>query len=206
MIQLIIADDHTMFREGLVSLLEEDEGIKVLGQANNGMEILDLLKEQTADVLLLDIEMPNMDGFDTIRALKKLRQAPKILVLTMHKSPQFIKNILKTGADGYLPKDVGKTRLIEAITTVFNTGSYHSPETSQLIIESIKEKQGSPDISTRELEIIRLIADQLTTAEIAKKLFISKHTVESHRQNILLKLGLKNTAGLVKYAIQKGLL
>ena len=176
------------------------------GQANNGIEVLSLMEIHEVDVILLDIEMPKMDGFDTMRQLKKLKQQPKILVLTMHASPQFIKNILATGADGYLPKDSGKALLVEAITTVHQTGAFHTPETIGIVMNSLKGKQTTTNISPREKEIIKLIADQYTTNEIAEKLFLSTHTIESHRKNILLKLGLKNTAGLVKYAIQKGII
>ncbi|MEX0290563.1 MAG: response regulator [Flavobacteriaceae bacterium] len=206
MVNIVIADDHQMFREGLVSLLEEEQEIRILGEASNGAEALKLIEEQSPDLVLLDIEMPEMDGFDTMRALRKRKSECKVLVLTTHKSPQFIKNILKSGASGYLQKDAGKARLIEAIQTVHSTGAFYTPETGQLLIESMKEAKPTATLSSRELEIIRLISEQQTTAEIAKSLFISTHTVESHRQNILLKLGLKNSAGLVKYAFQKGLL
>lgn len=206
MIRLGIADDHTMFRQGLVSLLEEDTSIEIIGQAANGKEAIQLVQENSIDVLLLDIEMPEMDGFDTMRTLKKLRISTKVLVLTMHKSPQFIRNILHAGASGYLPKDAGKAKLLEAITAIHKTGTFYTPETGKLLMDNMRDGQKNSSISPRELEIIRLISDQCTTSEIAEKLFISTHTVESHRQNILLKLGLKNSAGLVKYAIQKGLL
>lgn len=206
MIRLIIADDHQLFREGLISLLQEDPEIQICAQAANGKELLHLLEQHEADILLLDIEMPEMDGFDTMRTLKKMKSRIKILVLTMHKSPQFIKNILKGGASGYLQKDAGKRKLLEAIKTLYTKGSYYSPEIGKLLMESMKDDYTNTKISPRELEIIKHIADEFTTAEIADKLCISPHTVESHRQNILLKLGLKNSAGLVKYAIHKGLL
>jgi DNA-binding NarL/FixJ family response regulator len=206
MISIIIADDHKMFREGIVSLLVNESELEIIGQASNGEEVLNLFQQTIPDVLLLDIEMPKMDGFDTLRELKKLKLPTKILVLTMHKSAEFIKNILKAGASGYLQKDAGKETLVKAINVVIKTGTYYTPDTSKLILESFQEKQLNSQISPREKEIIKLLADGLTTKNIATKLFISPHTVETHRQNILLKLGLKNTAELVKYAIQKGLL
>lgn len=206
MIRILIADDHKMFRQGLISMLAEEEEVEVIAEASNGTEVLQLLGEKEPDVLLLDIEMPEMDGFDTMRAIKKLKLPTRVLALTMHRSPEFIKNIIKAGASGYLKKDAGKATLMEAIKTVFSTGTFYSSETSKLVLESMSDNYSSSQISRRELEIIKLIADQYTTTEIAETLFISRHTVESHRQNILLKLGLKNTAGLVKYAIQKGLI
>lgn len=206
MISIVIADDHKIFREGLVSLFKNDPEIIVVGQADNGFEVIELVKLKSPDVLLLDIEMPKMDGFDTLRALTKLKTSTKALVLTMHKSSEFIKNSIAAGASGYLAKDSGKEKLRGAIKTVKNTGSYYSSDTSKLVLESFKNNPRKNTISKREKEIIKLIADGFTTKKIASKLFISPHTVETHRQNILLKLGLKNSAELVKYAIQKGLL
>jgi DNA-binding NarL/FixJ family response regulator len=206
MISIIIADDHQMFREGLASLLVNEKEIEIIGQASTGKEVLSLFQKTVPDILLLDIEMPKMDGFDTLRELKKLNVTTKVLVLTMHKSAEFIKNMLKAGAAGYLPKDAGKEALLKAVHEVIEKGSYYTPDTSRLILESFQEKNNNCQISPREKEIIKLLTDGLTTKKIAAKLFISPHTVETHRQNILLKLGLKNTAELVKYAIQKGLL
>lgn len=205
MIRILIADDHKMFREGLVSLLEKEEGISVLGQAANGVQALQLISELRPDIVLLDLEMPLQDGFEVMHELKNAQSNTRSLVLTMHKSPQFIKNILKAGAAGYLQKDVGKEKLVEAIQSIYEQGSYYTPDAGAVLIESLREEETASSISKREMEIIRFICDQLTTKEIAAKLGISKHTVESHRQNILLKLEVKNTAGLVKYAIQKGI-
>lgn len=206
MITVSIADDHQMFREGIIALLQDEKDIKIVGEAANGKEVLFQFKETVPDVLLLDIEMSVMDGFDTLRALKKLKLKTKVLVLTMHKSAEFIKNILKSGASGYLQKDSGKEILIKAIKQVMETGSYYSSETSKVVMESFQNKASNVKISPREKEIIQLLSEGLTSKKIASKLFVSPHTVETHRQNILLKLGLKNTAELVKHAIQKGLL
>ncbi|WP_435623895.1 response regulator [Flagellimonas sp.] len=206
MIQVAIADDHTMFREGLVSLLSNDDKISIVGQANNGKELVELLGAVSADVVILDIEMPEMDGFEVLRHLKRMPMAVRTLVLTMHSSPQFIKNIFMAGASGYLPKDAGKTKLLEAIESLYLTGRYHSPETMNIVMDLLKEDTLPTAISPREKEVIQLIADGNTTHEIAEKLYLSKYTVESHRKNILLKLDLKNSAALVKYAIHKGLI
>ena len=206
MIRIAIADDHKVFREGLAALLAGNKTVAVMAQANNGKQVLEILKDQSVDVLLLDIEMPKMDGFDTILEIKKRAIDLKILVLTMHSSPQFVRNILRAGAHGYLPKDIGKTTLLEAIDTVYRTGKYHSAETIKIIMEDLRDDTHSTEISPREKEVVRLIADGHTTQEIADELYLSKHTIESHRKNILLKLGLKNSAGLVKYAIHSGLI
>lgn len=206
MISIIIADDHQMFREGVKSLLSDQKEFEFIGEAADGEEVLELLQEKAPDILLLDIEMPKMDGFDTLRELNTRNLPTKVLVLTMHKSATFVKNILKAGASGYLQKDAGKDALIRAIHMVVDTGHYFSEDTGKLILESFQEKNLHSQISPREKEIIKLLADGLTTKKIAVKLFISPHTVETHRQNILLKLGLKNTAALIKYAIQKGII
>ncbi|NAS12290.1 response regulator transcription factor [Poritiphilus flavus] len=205
MIRIAIADDHTVFREGLVSLLSEDNNVSIVAQAKNGKEVLEILENESIDVLILDIEMPEMDGFDTIREIRQLDIEVRVLVLTMHSSLQFIKNILKAGAHGYLPKDVGKTTLLNALDTIHRTGQFHSPETAKMIMDDLREDTHTTAISPREKEVIQLIADGYTTQEIAEKLYLSRHTIESHRKNILLKLGLKNSAGLVKYAIRKGI-
>lgn len=204
MIRILIADDHQMFREGLMALLNSEDNINVIGEASNGKEALLLLETQVPDVLLLDLEMPEMDGFDVLKALKKLNLETKVLVLTMHKSPEFIKNIIKAGAHGFLQKDSGKEILIHAIQQVHSKGTYYTPEVATIVLNSFKEDALSKSISAREKEVIQLIVDGNTTKEIADILFLSKNTIESHRQNILSKLQLKNSAELVRYAIKKG--
>lgn len=204
MITLVIADDHKLFRQGMVAMLGKDKAIKVIGEALDGFEALDLLAELQPNVLLLDIEMPKVDGFEVLKKVKKLTLKTKILVLTMHSSAEFVKNIVKAGASGYLKKDSDKEVLLSAIKEVHHTGSYYPPETAHLVLQSLQERNKGELISPREKEVVTLIAEGLTTKEIAEKLFLSKHTIESHRQNILLKLDLKNSAELVRYAIKRG--
>ena len=204
MITIFIADDHQLFRQGIAAMLSEEIALKVLGQANNGEETLEKLPMVNPDVLLLDVEMPKVDGIDVLRRLKKTNLRPKVLVLTMYNSATFVKNLVKAGASGYLKKDCDKSTLVEAIKTVHKTGSYFPPDTAYLVLQSLQEKKKGGTISPREKEVVELIAEGLTTKEIAKKLFLSRHTVESHRQNILLKLDLKNSAELVNYALKRG--
>ncbi|MFP2995645.1 response regulator transcription factor [Spongiivirga sp. MCCC 1A20706] len=204
MIQIAIADDHQLFREGLASMLDQHDEITIVGQVADGNEALQLLEVTKPDILLLDIEMPIVDGFSVLKAMKKGHLSTKVLVLTMHDSNTFIKNIVAAGAHGYLKKDTAKRTLIEAINQLANTGSYYPPETARLVFESLREKEDEKVVTPREKEVITLISEGLTTKEIAAKLFLSKHTVESHRQNILLKLDLNNSAELVKYAMKKG--
>ncbi|MEB3343908.1 response regulator transcription factor [Aquimarina gracilis] len=206
MISIMIADDHQMFREGLSVMLDSEKDIQVIDVVSNGKEVIKRLGLRTPDILLLDIEMPLQDGFDTLKWIKNEKIPTKVLALTMHKSSEFIKRIFMSGASGYIQKDMGRKELVKAILTLYKEGMYYTPEISKIVMESLKNKNQKSQISKREKEIIKLIADQLTTSEIAKRLHISPKTVESHRQNILLKLSLKNTAGLVKYAIQKGII
>lgn len=205
MITVQIADDHTMFRQGLAAILNDVEDIQITGQANDGFEILSLLNISPPDILLLDIEMPNMDGFQTLKELKKLKLKTKVLVLTMHKSSAYIKNIIKAGASGYLQKDAGKEILVEAIRKTSSEGRFFTSETAAVLLESLQNTKSNSPISKREKEVVSLIVDGLTTKEIADQLYLSKHTIESHRQNILLKLGLKNSAELVRYAVERGI-
>lgn len=204
MITVLIADDHKLFRQGMVAMLGEAKSIKVIGEAADGFEALELLAELQPNVLLLDIEMPKIDGFEVLKKLKKSSLKTKVLALTMHSSAEFIKNIVKAGAAGYLKKDSDKELLLNAIQEVYNKGSYYPPETTHLVLQSLQERNKGELISPREKEVVTLIAEGMTTKEIAEKLFLSKHTIESHRQNILLKLDIKNSAELVRYAIKRG--
>jgi len=204
MITVLIADDHKLFRQGMVAMLGEAKSIKVIGEASNGFEALELLAELQPDVMLLDIEMPQVDGFEVLKKVNKSTLQTKVLVLTMHSSAEFIKNIVKAGAAGYLKKDSDKQLLLAAIAELHNKGSYYPPETTHLVLKSLQERHKGELISPREKEVVTLIAEGMTTKEIAEKLFLSKHTIESHRQNILLKLDIKNSAELVKHAIKRG--
>lgn len=204
MITVLIADDHKLFRQGMAAMLGEAKSIKVIGEAADGFEALELLAELQPNVLLLDIEMPKIDGFEVLKKVKKSSLNTKVLALTMHSSAEFIKNIVKAGAAGYLKKDSDKELLLNAIHEVHNKGNYYPSETAHLVLQSLQERNKGELISPREKEVVTLIAEGMTTKEIAEKLFLSKHTIESHRQNILLKLDIKNSAELVKYAIKRG--
>lgn len=204
MISVLIADDHMLFRQGIAAMLGDFEQLQIIGQAANGQEALALLDDIAPDVLLLDIEMPKVDGFEVLKELKKKKSSTKVLVLTMHHSGAFIQNIVSAGADGYLKKDSDQHILLNAIEQVYSSGSYYPPETAHMVMQSLREKNKQGIVTPREKEVVQLIAEGLTTKEIAERLYLSKHTVESHRQNILLKLELKNSAELVKYAIKKG--
>jgi len=204
-IKIIIADDHAIFREGLVALLTNEEDIDLVGEAQNGFEVLDLVVNNKVDIILMDVEMPLKNGLETARELRKTHPEIKILVLTMHKSPAFVKQLLKAGASGYILKETGKEELLNALNTIAKGGQYHSAAVTRSVMESLhKKNRTTSHLSKRELQIIQLISNELTTNEIAKELHLSSMTVETHRKNIFLKLGVRNIAGLVKLAFKNG--
>lgn len=204
--RILLADDHQMFIEGISYILGE-AGCEVMGIAKTGKEVLKFFNSNAAppDLIILDIEMPEMDGVQVASEIKKLSNDTKIIVLTMHAEPEFIRQMLTINVDGYLLKDAGKERLLEAIEAIRAGRKFFEDKVTESIFASFSQPRTSSQLTEREVEIIRLIADQKTTSQMAKELFLSKHTIETHRKNILLKLGLKNSAGLVKYAMRNGL-
>ncbi len=208
-INLLIADDHTMFLQGIVSLLEQEAEINIVGKANNGIEALNIIKKETVDLIILDISMPEMDGIELSKILKKEYPEIKILVVSTHSNVKIISRLIRIGVDGYLLKNAEKSTLLEAIHSIIEGDTYFSEETeekylaNQLKIE--KQVSALTELSSREKEILVLIAHEYNTAEIAEKTFISLNTVNTHRRNLLSKLNAKNTAGLVKYAVENGL-
>ncbi|HBH25535.1 MAG TPA: DNA-binding response regulator [Cytophagales bacterium] len=205
--KILLADDHRMFIEGISYMLRE-AGCEVVGIAQNGTEALAFLQQNDyPDLLMLDIEMPEMDGVEVAEKIKEEYTELKIIVLTMHDEPEFIRQMLKLGVDGYILKDAGKEILVEAVETVKSGKKYFGEKITENVFSGFTQPKSIPTkLTQRELEIIRLIADQKTTGQMARELFLSKHTIETHRKNILLKLGLKNSAGLVKYAMKHGLI
>jgi DNA-binding NarL/FixJ family response regulator len=212
-IKVVIADDHQIFIEGIKALLKDDEKIVLAGEASDGEDLIRLLGSKEVDVVLMDINMPKLNG---IEATKKIRQRfpkVKVLTLTMVEEAHRISEVMKAGASGYLLKTSGKNELITAITNVKNGERYLSPEVSKKLIDSVLSEERSPSagpertpqITNREKEIIKLIIREMTNEEIAKQLNNSPMTIITHRKNLLRKLGVKNTAGLVKYAMQHGL-
>ena len=202
----MIADDHQMFTDGISYLIREN-GWHLAGIAANGEELFRLLESNNpADLIILDIEMPGMDGVQAAKKLKLEHPQVKILVLSMHDENEFVRQMLNIGVEGYILKDAGKKVLVEAINTIGNGEKYYGKKVTEAFLSSFSSKKRSDDLSQREIDIIRLIADEKTTSQIADQLYLSKHTVETHRKNILLKLGLKNSAGLIKYAMKNNLI
>ncbi len=207
-INVFIVDDHQVVLDGLTSILSRYEEINLVGQAMNGLDALSFLNKNKVDVAIIDINLPGMDGVDLCKAIKKEHPDYKVLALTTHHQVSFITRIMKCGASGYLLKNTSSEELIEAIKTANAGEQYLSKEVQATLISSSfgkKEESFIPMLTRREKEVLKLIIDEFTTKEIAEKLFISAATVETHRLHLLNKMGARNTAGLVKTAIQKGL-
>jgi DNA-binding NarL/FixJ family response regulator len=210
----MIADDHNMFVEGIESILEGMDNIHVVSKCYTGLEVFEKLAQVPADVILLDINLPGMNGLEVCQKLSKDYPDVKVLALSMHNEESFVTEILKHGAQGYILKNTGKKQLLSAIEAVATGQSYFSDEVTETIMKSlVSQKSGSkrssalaPKISRREKEVLELIVKEHTTQEIADTLFISLKTVESHRRSLLTKLSVRNTAGLVRVAIENQLI
>ena len=207
----MIADDHKIFRDGIVSILEDIDDMQISQQADDGQEILDKLEKDQPHIILMDITMGDTSGIDITKIVKAKYPNIKVLVLSMHAESGYILKALEAGASGYLLKDAGSTEMINAIRTVFDGDTYYSQQVSKILVQHITQgsqpksnREGIP-LTTREIEILKLIAEEFSNPKIAEKLFISIRTVDTHRRNLLEKLAVKNTAGLVKYAIKYGI-
>lgn len=211
MIKIIIADDHQLFIDGIKSIIKSIKNLEISAEVKNGKQLLDCLSKHLCDVILMDINMPDMDGIEATKEVKKLYPNIKIIMLTMYSSRDYIEKLLRVGADGYILKNTGKEELQKAIETVHQGESYFSAEVTERIMEGLQKKKSTErnsftvELTEREIDVLKLIVQELTTSEIAEKLFISTHTVETHRKNLISKLNVRNIAGLVKYAMQNGL-
>ncbi|MCC6371889.1 MAG: response regulator transcription factor [Bacteroidia bacterium] len=208
MIRILIADDHQMFIDGLRSLLERDKNILITGEANNGLQVMECIQKLKPDLVLLDINMPELNGINTTALIRKKYPDVKILILTMYKTKGFINGLIRAGASGYILKNTGNAELMEAINTVAGGGTFFSKDVAETLTEKHTKYTPLEDavLSKREIEIIREMAKGLTTKQIAERLFISSYTIETHRKNILHKLQLTNTAEVILYASQSGLI
>lgn len=212
-IKVIIADDHTIVRKGLCALLDGENDIDVIGEAENGREAIKQVEKLMPDVVLLDISMPGLNGLETTRQLKKKFPKIRIIILTMHDNEEYIFETLRAGASGYLVKRSAPNELISAIKAVCRGGSFLSPSISKRVIETYVRGANREDsdeaydkLTDREREVLQLIAEGKLNREIAELLHISVKTVESHRAHIVEKLNIRNTAKLTQYAIRKGII
>jgi len=209
---IILADDHVLVRQGLRRILEGIPELEVVGEANDGLELLALLDSLVPDIVILDIFMPNLRGIEAIYEIKKIRPEVKILILTMHKDKEYLYLALSAGAKGYLLKEDADKELFSAIEKVRQGKTYISPHFSEEIVDDLVQvgRGGAKTVfevdplTPREREVLKLIAEGKSSKEIAQLLFISVPTANNHRANIMGKLGLNKATDLVKYAIRKG--
>ena len=211
-IKILVADDHEIVRYGICSVLATADDIEVVGESSTGAQTVEMFKKLKPDVSIIDITMPDMNGIETTREIHKLDPKAKILILTMHLNEEYLSQTLKSGAMGYMLKNSDKKELLEAIRKVYRGRQVFSEPISKLMAEKYvritREQEKQEDkvhITNREKEILRLIVDGYTSHEIAQLLFISPRTVDTHRANLMQKLDIKNTAGLVRYAMENHL-
>ena len=205
MIKVLIADDHTLFVEGLLALISTVEDISISWTATDGRQALERIREVKPDVAVLDISMPEMTGLEVIEALRGSGIATKFIIVTMHASPSMAEKVLKLGASGYVPKENAFGDLLYAIRTVVGGGTFIAPSVAGSLFETRSEGSSGRLLSPREKEVVSLIAYGLTNRQIAEKLFVSVKTVDTHRMRIMGKLDLHTTADLVRYAMRQGL-
>lgn len=198
-IKVFVTDDHEVVIDGLTALLASEPDIKVIGKALNGEHLLQQLRQKTADVILMDIDMPGMNGIEVTKKVRHLYPDTKIIMLTMHNKREYVSQAISVGANGYMLKNSNKATLLDGIRKA-SMGGFFLP--SDIAPPQIKESDDQPQLTEREIQIICLIAREHTSQEIGDMLFISSNTVETHRRNIFSKLGVRNVAGLVRYALQ----
>jgi DNA-binding NarL/FixJ family response regulator len=206
--RIVLADDHVIVRQGIRRMIEEVRGLKVVGEASDGLELLKIVKEVEPHMIVLDISMPNLRGIEATRELKRTDPHVKVLMLTMHRDKELVYHAIAAGADGYLLKEDSDTELVSAIDMIRQGRSYLSPFFSRGLPEnwpeSVRQDQKSPleHLTPREREVLKLVAEGKSSREIGKLLFISSRTVENHRAHVMNKLGVTKTVDLVKYAIR----
>ena len=205
-IKVVLVDDHHIVLDGLESLLSNDGGFDVLASLRSGEEVLDFLQKEQPQVLLTDYSLPGVSGLDFVRQVRRNYPLIKIIVLSMHDEAHIIKSILKEGAEGYLLKNIQHSELKSAIRHVAQGLPYVSPEVTRLLMDEMNRPKGEPELLTeRELDVLRLIAKELSNKAIAEKLFISERTVETHRKNIFRKTKTTSLVGLIKFAFEQKL-
>jgi DNA-binding NarL/FixJ family response regulator len=211
-ITVLVAEDHTIVRKGICSLLEAKAEIEVVGEAEDGREAVDKAEALHPDVVLMDITMPRLNGLEATRQIKRLFPQVKILALTMYTNEEYIQQILQAGASGYVVKQAAPAELISAIQAVYRGDSFLSPTISKTLIEEYlkhSDQTAPPDqtkLTDREREVLQLLAEGNSNRDIAQKLNISIKTVGVHRTNLMEKLGMHSLTDLVKYALRKGII
>jgi DNA-binding NarL/FixJ family response regulator len=216
-IRIVLADDHELVRTGLLKLLETYKDLVVVGEAGDGLEAVEKTKALNPDVLVIDLSMPNLSGIEATQIVRKECPNVAVLVLTMHQNAEYVYQIFKSGAGGYILKDSGKDELANAIRTVAKGEKYFSPRVSEIMVNGFVRRSATRDqlktdglvdssdaLTKREKEVLSLIAEGFNSQEISEKLFISPRTVDTHRTNIMQKLDIHDAGNLVKFAIDHG--
>ncbi len=207
MMKILLVDDHAIVSDGLQALLQGIEGLEIVNKLTSGDFALAYLKQNEVDLLITDYAMPDMDGITLVKKAKQLKPELKIIVLSMHDEVVMIREMLSAGVDGYVLKKYAQQELVNAIETVNNGRQYWSAEVNKALLSSLlPQEMPENHITERELEVLRLLAQELTSKQIADKLFISERTVETHRKNLMRKTGANNGIGLMRYAYSKKLL
>ncbi len=214
-IRILIVDDHQIIRDGVRALLRDTDSIEIVAEAENGAVALERLQEVQVDVVVMDINMPVMNGIEATQLISERYPQVQVLILTMHDDIEYISNMLKAGAAGYILKSSGKPELINAIQKTAAGDNFFSSEVSFKVMkrfmanqqpvigkDTVASNKAEIHLTKREIEIIRMIGKELTNQQIADRLSISPRTVDTHRRNLLQKLGVRNTAGLIRYALQ----
>lgn len=204
MIKVLLVDDHPLFREGLKYRLNLDEEIEVIAEAENGKQALELIKQNSFDIILMDINMPEMDGMYVLELIKEQNLDCKVMMLSMHDNKEYILGAMRHGADGYILKDVPGSELLVAIKKVISGKHYFSSEVTEILSKELSGEQRGI-VTRREQLVLRLISHGLNNKRIAQELNVSVRTVETHKRNIKQKLGIDSTLGLMRYAIDYGL-
>ncbi len=211
-IRILLADDHPLVRSGLMALLEPLREFQVVGEAGDGREAVALTRKLKPDVVIIDLSMPVMSGIDATKVIREEVPASKVLVLTMHENEEYVYQILRSGAGGYILKNCSREELAAAIRAVARGENFFSPRVSEMMVQSYLRKAearethavdpGNAPLTPREKEVLACVAEGLTNQEMAEKLFISARTVETHKTNIMQKLGIEDTSKLIRYAVE----
>jgi DNA-binding NarL/FixJ family response regulator len=210
-VRIVIVDDHQIVRDGLRSVMEKEPGLTVVAEADTGRQGIEVCRQVTPDVVVMDITMPDLNGIEATRQIKSEAPATRIIALSMHSDKRYVRRMIEAGATGYLLKESAIDEVVRAVKAVAAGGSYLSPEVADVFLEGYRKRPGGrtqsfgPELTDREREVLQLLAEGKTSKEIADALSVSPKTVEAHRRQIMDKLDIHNVAGLTKYAIREGL-